>query len=135
MTNTLNMSSYDNDKLIDDYLCTIISLQYKNGYVTVQSLAKELDVLVPTVKFMIKSLISNKLIVFDFDDKIILTPLAEEKAIAIYECRKCIEEFLIKVGVYPLNAKTDAKNIEQVISSDSYEKLLIHLKKVLQEDR
>lgn len=113
---------------IDNYLCAIITLEYRLGRVFLKDIVDELTVQPSSVKFNLKLLLENDLIEFDIENKIMLTQTGRDRAQKVYDCRLFLENIFLKAGVFPKTAKDDAKNIEQVMSEETYRKLFDYFK-------
>lgn len=111
----------------ENYLETILVLQKRNGSVRSIDIVNELSFAKPSVSVAMKNLRENGYI--NMLERGTITLTEEGKAIAerIYERHLLLSEWLIKLGVSPKTAETDACKIEHVISAETFEALKKHV--------
>lgn len=108
----------------ENYLETILLLRKKTGNVRAIDVANELNFSKPSVSRALGILKNAGLIEIEPSGNILLTPLGEKKAGAIYERHRLITRFLMLTLDVPEDiASADACRIEHFISSDSFDKI------------
>lgn len=107
----------------EDYLEAVLILQKKNGMVRSVDLARHMEVSKPSVCHAVSVLRQGGFLTMDDTYYLHLTDIGREIAEKIYERHYFFREQLIKVGVEPQIAETDACKLEHAISNISFEKL------------
>jgi Mn-dependent DtxR family transcriptional regulator len=108
------------------YLETILTLKKRGGLVRAIDVGEEMGYSKPSVSRAMGLLKQGGFIVVDKDGGISLTEDGASVAEKIYERHMLLTEFLVKIGVEPETASTDACKIEHVISDESFEALKKH---------
>ncbi|MCC8042514.1 MAG: metal-dependent transcriptional regulator [Oscillospiraceae bacterium] len=112
----------------EDYLETILLLNKKTGYVRSIDIATELGYSKPSISRAMTILRSNGYITVESGGKIVLTPMGQEKAEAVYERHVVISKFLMRVlSVNPDTAASDACRMEHIISEESFHSMKAYL--------
>jgi len=112
----------------EDYLETILLLNKKTGYVRSIDIATELGYSKPSISRAMTILRSNGYITVESGGKIVLTPMGQEKAEAVYERHVVIPKFLMRVlNVNPDTAASDACRMEHIISEESFHSMKAYL--------
>lgn len=104
----------------ENYLETILVLQKRNGQVRSIDIANELEFTKPSISIAMKNLRQSGLIDMDQNGYITLLEEGREIAEKIYERHTILTNWLIKLGVSPDVADSDACKIEHVISTESF---------------
>ena len=112
----------------ENYLETILMLEQKNGTVRSIDIANELEFSKPSVSVAMKKLRENGCIQVSPEGSITLTDAGRKIAERIYERHELLSSWLIRLGVSPETAASDACRIEHVISTESFEALKRHIK-------
>lgn len=107
----------------EDYLEAVLILQKKQGVVRSIDLARHMEVSKPSVSHAVKTLREGGFLTMDQDYCLHLTDAGREVAEKIYERHCTLTSGLIKLGVNPEQAETDACRMEHVISDESFQKL------------
>ncbi|MCR4963339.1 MAG: metal-dependent transcriptional regulator [Firmicutes bacterium] len=113
----------------EDYLKTMLVLQWEKGEIRSTDVAEYLDVTRPSVSHTVRFLKEGGFLTMDKSKKICLTPLGRQVAGQLYERHCIIKEFLLFLGVEPEIAGQDACRIEHDISGQSFEKLKAYWEK------
>ncbi len=100
----------------EDYLKAIFILQKKNGTVHSIDLARRLKVSKASVSRAVKFLREGGMLTMDMDKCLTLTQAGSEIAAQLYEKYDILATWLLRMGVDPETAETDACRIEHVIS-------------------
>ena len=106
---------------------TILILSQKNGNVRSIDIANELAFSKPSVSVAMKNLREKNHITVTPEGYIYLTPSGQQIADMIYERHQFLSAWLIRLGVDPDTATSDACRIEHVISQESFEAIKKHL--------
>lgn len=109
------------------YLETILILSKKIDNVRAIDVGEYMGYSKPSVSRAIGLLKEGGYVVTDKDGYLSLTDLGMETAEKILARHKVVTEFLIKLGVTPETASSDACKIEHVISDESYEAIKNYL--------
>ena len=104
----------------ENYLETILVLHKRNGQVRSIDIANELEFTKPSISVAMKNLRQNGLIEVDQNGYITLLEEGRKIAENIYERHTILTNWLIKLGVSPEVADSDACKIEHVISTESF---------------
>lgn len=103
----------------EDYLETILIIQEEKGRVRSVDVARKLAVSKPSVSRAMGILKNDGYIIFDENQRIVLTEKGFEKASNIYGRHKLLTAFLMKIaGVPEEQAEKNACRAEHVIDSD-----------------
>ena len=105
------------------YLECILELKGRNGEVRSIDIARKTGYSKPSVSRAVGLLKKNGQIEVDEGGYITLTESGLSVAQKIFERHSLISEFLIRLGVTPETAATDACKIEHVISDESFAKI------------
>lgn len=103
------------------YLETILILSRKKSTVRAIDVGEYMGYSKPSVSRALGLLKDGGYVTADKDGFLSLTELGYETAEKILSRHKIITEFLVKLGVSPETASTDACKIEHVISDESLE--------------
>ena len=103
------------------YLETIYILTKKTPHVRAIDVGEHMGFSKPSVSRAIGLLKSGGYVEVSKDGYLCLTEAGKEVAIKIYSRHETLTAFLIKLGVSPKTASTDACKIEHVISDESFE--------------
>nr|WP_325258420.1 metal-dependent transcriptional regulator [uncultured Oscillibacter sp.] len=106
-----------------DCLERVLMLRQKKDAVYSIDIVHELNFSKPSVSMAMKRLWENGYIQMDVDGAITLLPPGEEIARRIYARHRLLTEFLIRLGVSPEHAASDACRMEHDISGESYERI------------
>ena len=109
---------------VNDILYAVLQIKCKYGRVFLQDIVKYFNANDKCIKFHVEYLLENGFIEFDMENRISLTQKGEKAAVDISECRRYFYKMFLKAGVREDIAKTDAENIEAVISHHTFEKLM-----------
>ena len=112
----------------ENYLETILILSKKRPVVRSVDVANELDFKKSSVSVAMKKLRESGHIQVSPEGYITLTPSGRKIAECIYERHQLISSWLIRLGVDPDVAVTDACRMEHVISSESFEAIKKHIR-------
>ncbi|HIY00099.1 MAG TPA: metal-dependent transcriptional regulator [Candidatus Dorea intestinigallinarum] len=112
----------------ENYLETILILSKKRPVVRSVDVANELDFKKSSVSVAMKKLRESGHIQVSPEGYITLTPSGRKIAECIYERHQLISSWLIRLGVDPDVAVTDACRMEHVISSESFEAIKRHIR-------
>ena len=107
----------------EDYLETILVLQKKLGMVRSVDIARYMEVSKPSVSVAVNALKEDGFLIMDRNHFLYLTETGKRVAEKIYERHLFFTVELIKAGVDPKQAETDACKMEHVISEQSFKKL------------
>ncbi len=107
----------------EDYLETILVIKNRQGYVRSIDVVHELNVTKPSVSVAMKKLRENGYISMDMDGHIALLEKGTEVADRIYERHQVLTALLVRLGVTPEVAASDACKIEHHLSDETFEKL------------
>ena len=110
----------------EDYLEAILALREQKGTVRSIDVVHRLGLSKPSVSVAMKRLRENGYIEMDADGFLTLLPPGEEIAQRIDTRHKLLTQFLIRLGVSPEVAATDACKIEHDLSDESFEKIARH---------
>lgn len=114
----------------ENYLETILILSKKLPVVRSVDIATELDYKKPSVSVAMKKLRTSGYITVSPEGYIRLTDSGKEIAEKIYERHTLISSWLEQLGVNPKIAAEDACQMEHIISSESFEAIKNHIKKI-----
>lgn len=112
----------------EDYLETMLMLQKEHGYVRSIDVAEHLGVTKPSVTYATKRLRENGYITMDRDGHITLTDSGMAIAASMLTRHEMLTRFLIKLGISPETAETDACKIEHDISEETFAAICAHAK-------
>lgn len=112
----------------EDYLETMLMLQKEHGYVRSIDVAEHLGVTKPSVTYATKRLRENGYITMDKDGLITLTDSGMAIATNMLTRHETLTRFLIKLGISPETAETDACKIEHDISEETFAAICAHAK-------
>jgi Mn-dependent DtxR family transcriptional regulator len=112
----------------ENYLETILILSHKKPVVRSVDIAEELGFKKSSVSVAMKNLRGKQHITVTKEGYIYLTETGREIAEMIYERHEYLTAWLVKLGVDPEVAATDACRIEHVISKESFEAIKNHVK-------
>ena len=111
----------------ENYLETILVLSQRHPQVRSIDIATELGFSKPSVSVAMKNLREKNHITVTPEGYIYLTPSGQQIADMIYERHQFLSAWLIRLGVDPDTATSDACRIEHVISQESFEAIKKHL--------
>ena len=114
----------------EDYLETILILKNRNGGVRSIDIATELGYSKPSVSIAMKNLRENGYISVDGKGYISLEPSGLEIAEKIYERHTFLSGWFIELGIDPKTAVEDACRMEHIISSETFDAIKKHVKRV-----
>ena len=109
------------------YLESILQLTQKQGNVRSVDISEYMGYSKPSVSRAVGLLKSGGYIVVDGDGLITLTDSGREIAQKIFERHTVLTQLLIRLGVSPGTAASDACKIEHNISDETFEALKRHL--------
>ena len=112
----------------ENYLETILILKQENGSVRSIDIAHHMGFTKPSISRAMSLLRETGHISMDRDGQIQLTASGLEIAERIYERHRLLTQWLSALGVSPETAADDACRIEQVISSETFQKIKEHAK-------
>ena len=108
----------------ENYLKTLLALSAKNNEVTVNDLAHQLGIKMPTVTSMMKKLNSKKLVVYESYKPIKLTDKGKKEAAKIVRKHRLTEMFLVeKMGFGWEEVHEIAEQIEHIQSPMFFDKM------------
>lgn len=113
----------------ENYLETILILSKRQPAVRSVDIATELDFKKPSVSVAMKKLRENDYIRVSPEGYITLTEAGRKIAERIYERHELLSSWLVRLGVSPDTAVSDACRIEHVISAESFQALKAHVLK------
>ena len=119
---------------MEDYLETVLILDYRQGYVRCIDIAAYLDVSAPSVSRAMKELRKSGKIVKAADGTLSLTKQGRQIAKRIYEKHRFFTRQLIEAGVPHELAVQDACKLEHAISAESFERLKKFVQKIRKKD-
>ena len=108
------------------YLESILQLTQKQGHVRSVDISEYMGYSKPSVSRAVGLLKNGGYILVDGDGLITLTDSGMEIAQKIYERHTVLTQLLIRLGVSPETAASDACKSEQNISDESFEALKKH---------
>jgi Mn-dependent DtxR family transcriptional regulator len=108
------------------YLESILQLSQKQGHVRSVDISEYMGYSKPSVSRAVGLLKNGGYILVDGDGLITLTDSGMEIAEKIYERHTVLTQLLIRLGVSPETAASDACKIEHNISDESFEALKKH---------
>lgn len=108
------------------YLETILKLSKTNSSVRSLDIAEEMGFSKPSVSRAVGLLKKAEYITVDKSGFITLTESGKKIAEKIFERHTLLTNFLIRLGVDPVTADSDACKIEHHISEDSFEAIKKH---------
>jgi Mn-dependent DtxR family transcriptional regulator len=108
------------------YLESILQLTQKQGHVRSVDISEYMGYSKPSVSRAVGLLKNGGYILVDGDGLITLTDSGMEIAEKIYERHTVLTQLLIRLGVSPETAASDACKIEHNISDESFEALKKH---------
>ena len=117
----------------EDYLEAILVLRQQKGHVRSIDVAQHLGFSKPSVSRAVSILRSNGYLTMEKDGRLELTPMGEANAQRVYERHRFLSDWLVKLGVYPEVAATDACRIEHDLSAETFQCLKAHVQKYTQE--
>lgn len=107
----------------EDYLEAVLVLQKEKGMVRSVDLARHMGFSKPSISHAVGVLRDGGFLTMDTDGYLHLTEAGREVAEKIYERHCVLTSGLIKLGVDPKQAETDACRMEHVVSDESFQKL------------
>ena len=117
----------------EDYLEAILVLRQQKGHVRSIEVAQHLGFSKPSVSRAVSILRSNGYLTMEKDGRLELTPMGEANAQRVYERHRFLSDWLVKLGVSPEVAATDACRIEHDLSAETFQCLKAHVQKYTQE--
>ncbi len=111
------------------YLETILQLSETMPTVRSIDVSDKMGYSKPSVSRAVGILKSNGYLEMDKDGALRLTESGREIAMKIYTRHRILSSFLVKLGVEPETADSDACRIEHVISDETFEKISEFIKK------
>ena len=117
----------------ENYLETILILSKRQPAVRSVDIATELDFKKPSVSVAMKKLRENDYIRVSPEGYITLTEAGRKIAERIYERHELLSSWLVRLGVSPDTAVSDACRIEHVISAESFEAIKKHTQNSISE--
>ena len=107
----------------EGYLEAVLILHRHKGVVRSIDIARHLEVSKPSVSHAVATLRDGGFLAVDDDYYLHLTDVGQEVAERVYEKHRFFTDWLIRIGVSPLQAEEDACKIEPVISEESFQRL------------
>ena len=117
----------------EDYLEAILVLRQQKGHVRSIDVAQHLGFSKPSVSRAVSILRSNGYLTMEKDGRLELTPMGGANAQRVYERHRFLSDWLVKLGVSPEVAATDACRIEHDLSAETFQCLKAHVQKYTQE--
>ena len=112
----------------ENYLETILVLQKRNNHIRSIDIVNEMGFSKPSVSVAMKNLRENGYIHMQQDGTITLLDKGREIAEKIYERHTLLYTWLVHLGVDPEIASEDACRLEHVLSNESFDAILKHVK-------
>ncbi len=112
---------HKSEESVEDYLETILILTERMQTVRSIDIATEMNFSKPSVSVAMKNLREKDYITVSPKGYICLTDSGKELASAIYERHKVLSDWLIRLGIDPVTAVTDACKMEHDLSPESFE--------------
>ena len=112
----------------ENYLETILVLQKRNNHVRSIDIVNEMGFSKPSVSVAMRNLRENGYIHMQQDGTITLLDKGKEIAEKIYERHTLLNKWLVALGVDPQIAAEDACRLEHVLSNESFEAIMKHVK-------
>ena len=128
----MNYPKHKSEESIEDYLETILVLNRRNNHVRSIDIATELGYSKPSVSIAMKNLKAREFITVSDEGYIQLTEEGLKKAEATLERHSLLTNWLIRLGVDPEIAATDACKMEHDISPESFEAIKQCILKILE---
>lgn len=107
----------------EDYLEAILVLEQQRGTVRSIDVAQHLGFSKPSVSRAVSILKGDGLLEGDKDGRLTLTPPGRDIAEEIYRRHRLLTRWMIKIGVTPETAASDACRLEHVISPETFQRL------------
>lgn len=107
----------------EDYLKGIFLLQQQNGPIRSVDLAQYMGYSKPSISRAVSLLKSNGLLTVAHGGFLELTPEGLRTAAYLSEKHRIITSVLVRIGVCPETARSDACRIEHNISDESFQRL------------
>jgi len=104
----------------ENYLETILMLSRNGNRVRSIDIVNELEYTRPSVSVAMKKLRASGYVAMDVDGYITLTETGRIIAESMYERHMLISNWLITLGVEPVQAREDACRMEHVMSEQSF---------------
>lgn len=117
----MSYQSHKSEESIEDYLETILILSRRLANVRSIDIANELNYSKPSVSVAMKNLRQRTYITVSEDGYIRLTEEGQALAESVYERHTLLSDWLIRLGVEPETAVTDACKMEHDLSLESFE--------------
>ncbi len=118
---------HKSEESIEDYLEAILVLNHRLPAVRSIDIANELKYSKPSVSVAMKNLKSRDYITITQEGYIQLTEEGRRLASEVYERHTLISSFLIRLGVSPETAVSDACKVEHDLSAESFQALKQHI--------
>ena len=112
-----------------EYLKTILVLEQQSGVVRSLDVSKALHVTKPSVSKAMKHLREGGYLMMDPDKRIILTKTGRETAEQAIRAHRSLTSCLIAMGVDPMVAERDAREMGHVISPETFEKIRLFVER------
>ena len=123
---------HKSEESLEDYLETILILSRRLSGVRSIDVANELNFSKPSVSVAMKNLKGRGYITVAEDGYISLTASGKELAESVYERHTLLTQWLVRLGVDPEIAASDACKMEHDITPESYEALKKCIKSFLE---
>ncbi|MDO5338110.1 MAG: metal-dependent transcriptional regulator [Eubacteriales bacterium] len=117
----MSYSKHKSEESVEDYLETILILSKRLPEVRSIDVANELSYSKPSVSVAMKNLRNRQYVVVSEEGHIHLTEEGKRLAEAVYERHTLLSDWLIRLGVNPEVAVSDACKMEHDISPESFE--------------
>ncbi len=108
-----------NNQSAEDYLECMLTLGFSQEIVHRIDLAKKMNVSQAAVNKAVKLLVERGF-VYEDGKHLYLTDEGKAYATEVYEKHCMIRDFLIKLGVSPVNAEEDACRMEHLVSEETF---------------
>ena len=113
------------------YLETILILSKEKNVVRAIDIAEYMGFSKPSVSRALNKLREEKYIITDSDGYIAFTELGRKAAERVYKMHVTLTQILVGIGVDEETASEDACRMEHVLSDESFEAILKHAKKYI----
>lgn len=119
----------------EDYLETILILRERKGLVRSIDIASELGYSKASVSIAMKKLRESGYVEMDAEGFLTLTDAGQEIADRVYTRHKLLTAFFVRLGVSEEVASADACRIEHDISEETFQCLLAHAQRSVDEEK
>lgn len=117
----------------EDYLEAVLMLRERLGAVRSVDVAEALSFSKASVSVAMKKLRENGYVRLDGEGFLVLTPAGEEIAARVYKRHRVLTDFFVSLGVGEETAARDACKVEHDLSQETFEKLLLHAREIVEE--